>query len=427
MHILDILVKFENSNEETDEGRTSIKHILQACLDGNVENFLFHLQNEIGSRKHLLLKTNQNGWNVMHFAAKGGNLKIFQHLHSKTSDLCSKTHDQMNVLHIASQSGHFNLCKYILENKDFEKELIAKSASGKNACHYAAEYGSANIFQLLIAKGINPEETTNNGQNVFHIACIYSKLEMCEHISERYVALIHKESTEGWNATLYAAKNGHTNVLKFLKAKKVSFMHKSESARNALHIACDNGHFEACEYISENFPSLLKAIDYKGRYASHFAARGGNLRIIKYLESKIDLTQETNVGMNILHMACLHEHVEMCSYILDRYPELNLKRTENGWTTAHFVAGNGIKKGHEIEIFEMLLNVEKPVGIMMLTKNRNSVLTLAVKLNAYTFAEYLFENYPSLLKIQGVNNPYKTGNEDIKMWTLLEKHLERQL
>lgn len=421
------MVKFENSNEETDEGRTSIKHILQACLDGNVENFRFHLQKEIGSRKHLLLKTNQNGWNVMHFAAKGGNLKIFQHLHSKTLDLCSKTHDQMTVLHIASQSGHFNLCKYILENKDFEKELIAKSASGKNACHYAAEYGAAKIFQLLIAKGINPEETTNNGQNVFHIACIYSKLEMCEHISERYVALIHKESTEGWNATLYAAKNGHTNVLKFLKAKKVSFMHKSESARNALHIACDNGHFEACEYISENFPSLLKAIDYKGRYASHFAARGGNLRIIKYLESKIDLTQETNVGMNILHMACLHEHVEMCSYILNRYPELNLKRTKNGWTTAHFVAGNGNKKNHEIEIFEMLLKVEKQVDIMMLTKNRNSVLTLAVKYNAYTFAEYLFENYPSLLKIQGVNSPYKTGNEDIKMWTLLEKHLERQL
>lgn len=75
----------------------------------------------------------------------------------------------------------------------------------------------------------------------------------------------------------------------------------------------------------------------------------------------------------------------------------------------------------------MLLKVEKQVDIMMLTKNRNSVLTLAVKYNAYTFAEYLFENYPSLLKIQGVNSPYKTGNEDLKMWTLLEKNLERQL
>lgn len=412
MYILDI---YENSSEEFDEGRTSIKHILQACLDGNVENFSFHLKKEIGNRTHLLLKTNQNGWNVMHFAAKGRNLKIFQHLYFVTLDLCSKTHDQMTVLHIASQSGHHNLCKYILGNKDFEKNLKAKSASGKNACHYAAESGSVKIFQQLIVKGINPEKTTNNRQNVFHIACVYSKLDMCEHISELYVALIHKESTVGWNATLYAAKNGHTNVLNLLKAKKVSFEHKSESARNALHIACDNGHFEACKYISENFPSLLNAVDYKGRYASHFAARGGNLKIIKYLESKTDMTQETNVGMNILNMACLHEHVEICSYILDRYPELNLKRAENGWTTAHFVAGNGNKKDHDIEIFKMLLKAEKQVDIMVLTENRNSVLTLAVKYNAYTFAEYLFENYPSLLKIQGVNSPYDTGNEDLKM------------
>lgn len=65
MNLLD--VNLENSHEDTDEGRTSMKRILQSCLDGNVENFLFHLKNEIGGRKH------QNGWNVMHFAAKGGN------------------------------------------------------------------------------------------------------------------------------------------------------------------------------------------------------------------------------------------------------------------------------------------------------------------------------------------------------------------
>lgn len=363
----------------------------------------------------------QNGWNVLHFAAKGGNLKIFQRLQSETLDVCSKTHDQMTVLHIAAQSGHYDLCKYILENREFKDKLKAKSAFGKNACHYAAEFGSVKIFQLLVAKGISPEETTNNGQNVFHIACIYDKLAMCEHISERYVALIYKESKEGWNATLHAAKNGHTNVLKFLNAKKVSFEHKSESDRNALHIACDNGHYEACEYISENFPSLLNATDHKGRYAAHFAARFGSLEIMKYLESKTVVTYETYIGMNILHMVCLHEHIEMCKYLLKRYPGLNVKRTERGWTTAHFVAGNGNKKGQEIDIFEMLLSAEKPVDIMLLTENGNSVLTLAIKYNAYNFADYLFENYPHLLEIQGVIQPYDTGNEDPKMLTLLEK------
>lgn len=426
-YILNLLdVNLENSHEDTDEGRTSMKRILQSCLDGNVENFLFHLKNEIGCRKHLLLKTDQNGWNVMHFAAKGGNLRIFQLLQSQDLDVCSKTHDQMTVLHIATQSGHFDLCKYILENREFKDNLKSKSALGKNACHFAAESGSVKIFQLLIAEGISPEETTSNGQNVFHIACIYGKVEMCEYISECYVDLIHKESKEGWNATLHAAKNGHTNVLKFLNAKKVSFKNKSESDRNALHIACDNGHFEACEYISDTFPSLLKTVDHKGRYASHFAARSGNLKIMKYLESKTTVTQETYIGMNILHMVCLHEHIDMCKYLLERYPDLNVKSTEKGWTTAHFVAGNGNKKGQEIELFEMLINAEKPVDIMLLTVNGNSVLTLAIKYNAYSFANYLFANCHHLLGIQGAIDPYDTGNEDPKMLALLEKYLGKK-
>lgn len=426
-YILNLLdVNLENSHEDTDEGRTSMKRILQSCLDGNVENFLFHLKNEIGGRKHLLLKTDQNGWNVMHIAAKGGNLRIFQLLQSQDLDVCLKTHDQMTVLHIATQSGHYDLCKYILENREFKDNLKSKSALGKNACHYAAESGSVRIFRLLTAEGISPEETTSNGQNVFHIACIYGKVEMCEYISECYVDLIHKESKEGWNATLHATKNGHTNVLKFLNAKKVSFEHKSESDRNALHIACDNGHFEACEYISENFPSLLNAIDHKGRYASHFAARSGNLKIMKYLESKTTVTQETIIGMNILHMVCLHEHIEICKYLLERYPDLNVKRTVKGWTTVHFVAGNGNKKGKEIELFEMLINAERPVDIMLLTVNGNSVLTLAIKYNAYSFAKYLFESCPHLLEIEGAIDPYNTGNEDPKMMALLEKHLGKK-
>lgn len=170
-------------------------------------------------------------------------------------------------------------------------------------------------------------------------------------------------------------------------------------------------------------PSLMLASDHKGRYAVHFAARSGNMELLKYLELETDLTKETFTNMNILHMACLHDHVEMCRYILERYPDLNIKSTENNWTPAHFVAGRGNNKGNEIEIFEMLRKAQKPVKMMELTKNGNSVLTLAIKYNVFEFAEYLFENYPTLLAIQGVNNPSETGNETPKMLELLQKYL----
>lgn len=422
--VLDIKETLKNFHEETDEGLTSILHIIQASQDGNVDSFLFHLEHEISNRKHLLSKPDQNGWNVMHFAAKGGNLRIFQTFKSEDLNLCQKTHDQMTVLHIASLYGHFDLCRYILENRDFQSILETKSVSGKNACHYAAEAGSVSIFKLLAIKCIDPKATTNNGQNTFHIACIYNQFEMCEYISKHYHDLISAECKEGWNATLYAAKNGNTKILKFLQKENVSFEHKSESSRNALHIACDNGHFEASKYLSDTFPYLLNAGDSQGRYAFHFAARSGCVEILKDLELKTDVTRATSSGMNILHMACLHDHVGMCRYILNKYPDLNLKFSEKHWTTAHFVAGEGNSMGNEIEIFEMLLNAKKPVDFRELTRKNNSVLTMAIKCNKYDFAEFLFERYRSLLDIPNANNPMETGNEDPSMRELLKRHLE---
>lgn len=417
------------TNEETDEGLVSIKQMEQACLDGNIEHFNFHLEKEIGPRHHLLMKSDKNGWSVLHLAAKGGNLTIFCKLVSVNLKICEKTHSQMTVLHIASKFGHYDICDFILKNNDFKKYVCEKSSEGKNACHYAAESGSVRLLRLLVDNGINAKEVTEKELNIFHIACIYNRLEMGKFIFDNFNDLVAVKSNDDWTAALYAAKNGNTEFLKFLFENEVGLDHKSESDRNALHIACDNGHLESCIFLTDNCPLLLSAPDEKGRYPVHFAARSGNMELLKYLETtcKTELTKETSTGMNILHMACLHDHIEMCEYILDRYPNLNVKRTENGWTTAHYVAGRGNNKGNEIEIFEMLTNDENRVEIKHLSKHGNSVLTLAIKYNVFEFAEYLFKNHRDMLNIPDANNPWETGNEHPKMLELLHKYLDKPL
>lgn len=168
---------------------------------------------------------------------------------------------------------------------------------------------------------------------------------------KEFYELMFSKSKEGWNATLDAARNGNLELLKFLRKENISFKHRSESDRNALHIACDHGHLDTCKYVSKECPSLLHAVDHKGRHACHFAARGGNVDIMKYLAStkKADVTKETNAGMNILQMAFLHSHSEMCKYILSIYPFLAAMKTHK-------------KTGHVY----ILLLVRAPTGVMKL-------------------------------------------------------------
>lgn len=67
------------------------------------------------------MKSDKNGWSVLHLAAKGGFLTIFCKLVSENLKICQKTHSQMTVLHIASKFGHYDICKYILKNDDFKR------------------------------------------------------------------------------------------------------------------------------------------------------------------------------------------------------------------------------------------------------------------------------------------------------------------
>ncbi|XP_048741997.2 ankyrin-1-like isoform X3 [Ostrea edulis] len=416
---------FIANKEVTDEGSTSWRDILDACLDGNTESFFFHLQNAFDDRKHLLKKVDRDGWNALHFAAKGGNLKIFEALLSKDLNIFQKTNDGMTILHIAAQNAQYNICQNVLENSNFKPVLKETSSQGKNACHYAAEGGCIKVLKLLAANGIDVTATTNDKQNIFHIACIYDKLDMCQYIASNHDSLIRRECNEKWNATLFAAKVGSTNILKFLHMRGFSFVHKSESDRNVLHIACDNGHLDSCKYITEVCPALLNDVDHKGRHAGHFAARNGNIEIMKYLVSQnAEVTKNTNTGMNILHMACLHEHIGMCKYLLENFTDLNLKKTERGWTTVHFLAGKGKNKGNEIELFGMI--TKDNVEINALTKKGNSVLTLAIKHNLHEFCEFLFQNHPHLLEIPNAIHPLSIEIKDGKMASMVAKYMKER-
>ena len=71
----------------------------------------------------------------------------------------------------------------------------------------------------------------------------------------------------------------------------------------------------------------------------------------------------------------------------------------------------------------MILKAERKVNILSLSQKGNSVLTLAIKYNNYDFTEYLLRNHRELLDIPQVNNPWKTGNDDLKMISLLKKYL----
>lgn len=142
--------------------------------------------------------------------------------------------------------------------------------------------------------------------------------------------------------------------------------------RSVLHFACKKRHRFLCTYLllDDKYKDLIlfkKSV--QGWNAAHFAAMGGDIHIMKILESKnLDIKTETVNGLNILHIACIHNNTKMCIDLIDR-EDLSVlldKSDACGWTIAHFVAmvGNTV-------IFNHLIS--KKIK-MLKTKNQKTIL-----------------------------------------------------
>lgn len=88
----------------------------------------------------------------------------------------------------------------------------------------------------------------------------------------------------------------------------------------------------------KNVKLLLKKKSNQGWNAAHFAAASGYKDILELLENKnLDINSETNNGLNVLNIACIYNHTEMCKYLIDR-KSLLYNPDARGWSTEHFVA-----------------------------------------------------------------------------------------
>lgn len=154
--------------------------------------------------------TNQNGMNILHYAAHVGYLEIFRKLsndykerfiglinepggkgstplHFATNSQAVEekrneitkillenganpnliNNDDRTPLHNACDNGYFNTVNLLLEDDRIDINVTDKN--GNTALHYACEAGDANVIALLIKKGMDINVTNNEGKSAINL------------------------------------------------------------------------------------------------------------------------------------------------------------------------------------------------------------------------------------------------------------------
>ena len=152
------------------------------------------------------------GFTPLHCCAKSGNFKLFMYLLDKGSGIYSKTKTKVNVLHIAAEHGHIQICEYVLDyfKKGFKNYNRIKQYP-LNETFYTSQifYKYRNIFLHALDA---------HGGSYLHCAVAGNQPDICRLLLEHGIDVTLLNEKEE-SARDVANSKGYKNVLNVLKDK----------------------------------------------------------------------------------------------------------------------------------------------------------------------------------------------------------------
>ncbi|KAM5547832.1 hypothetical protein ABKV19_002011 [Rosa sericea] len=190
---------------------------------------------------------------------------------------------------------------------------------------FAAIRGDDLLLHQLLRRGLDPNESDNNGRTALHIAASQGS-ENCVLLLLDYEALPNTRDSEG-NVPLWEAiQNDHESIAKRLMDNGATLN------------AGDVGHF-ACTAAEQNRLDLLNEI----------VQHGG------------DVTAPRSNGTTALHVAVSEDNIEIVKFLLDKGADID-KPDLHGWTARSLAE----QQGHE-EIKNLFQSSKEPKAQSVIT------------------------------------------------------------
>ncbi|WP_257294942.1 ankyrin repeat domain-containing protein [Endozoicomonas sp. YOMI1] len=209
----------------------------------------------------------EEGFTPLHFAAKNGQLELFNHLLEKGADKYARTNSGQMVLEIARSNGQ-NTAKMLesLDNAGLDVSEPCDS-EGRTMVAYAAKNRQWKLVDSLISRG--------------------AEIDLWENEEYKYTSL-H-----------YAALTDQKDIVSELLKRNANANLPHIDGNSAIHFAVSDFNWHHQEDVTdrrdilvdliENTKADINAQGYEGRTALHIAAHQGRVKLVaELLERKAD-------------------------------------------------------------------------------------------------------------------------------------------
>lgn len=371
-------------------------------------------------------RVNMCGNTALMMAVKNGYVKITNLLIDNGANINSRNPEGDTPLHFAVNSKIFKLVEILIEN---DANINAKNKKGRTPLHLAVERFDIEIIKFLCKNGANVDAIDNKG-------------------STPLLRGIRKKAFNGTQLCLIHECNANINI-------------KDNKGRNAfyLNVVFNNG--EKCIDILNYLFSNTENIDINMESNDGFGKENALIGLIKHCNKDdplllIKTIYLINKGINVnyqenkfqdsaLHLSILFDDLNVFKYLLTvQGIDINIQRI-TGQTPLHYAAEKEtsdylnllLPRVSNVNIQDeydatplfyceneqnLIQLINRRANIHLVTKNGETSLIIACKLNSYTCAEYIIKNGIDV-HAKTIDNYtalyYSIGNNNKRLFDLL--------
>lgn len=328
-----------------------------------------------------------------------------------------------SALYVASEQGHFEIVKSLVDNKPDGADIASTDNNRKTSLHMACEGGHKNIVQYLINKKADISARDIDGCSSLHMACITGKKEIVELLLKTKKEEIYQSDNSGQTPIIIASLHGEKEVVEFLlqfdkeDLNRLKLVHDTDKKGfTPLLSACINGHINTTTLLIDKGSDILHS-DNNGRTALFIACEKGQKNIVELLiekgkHMKKDIIEKSDWHLNApIYIACAEKRTEIVKLLIDNDAKINNCNEDK--KSPLYVA---CEKGN-LTIVELLLKKEADINIC--DRHKKLPLHVACKRGDLKMVELLYARHEASpsnfkqLRETAKNIAVKQGHNDI--------------
>ncbi|XP_070558988.1 ankyrin repeat domain-containing protein 16-like isoform X2 [Ptychodera flava] len=220
--------------------------------------------------------------------------------------------------HLAARHGHVSILTVL---NSFGASFEMENLDGKRALHEAAISGQDDCVKYLLSVKANVDPLKRADWTPLMLACTKSNLRVIQELVN-HGADLRLRNKDGWNCFHIAAREGHTDILKYiLDCNNDIWDTVSKNGRTPLHTAALHGNLEAVKLFLQQCTYKVDSVDSCGTTPLMDAIRTGFIDTADALIDihKADHMKSDTLGRQALHLAAqagcevsIHFLIEKC-------------------------------------------------------------------------------------------------------------------